>query len=154
MQTDLYTFLKQFHTISEQDHELLMSGLVSKSFKKGEVLVRPGEVQKELYFVRSGIQMSHFESDARNNVIAFTYAPGVCAIPESFSFQVASSCYLTCLSDSELIALPFPGLHELFNQSHNIERLIRCMTEAILAGAIKRHIELHAFSMEERFRIF
>ncbi|MDQ3015104.1 MAG: Crp/Fnr family transcriptional regulator, partial [Bacteroidota bacterium] len=38
--------------------------------------------------------------------------------------------------------------------SHPLERLFRKMTEAVLAGMINRHIELHSLTMEERYKIF
>ncbi|MDZ7645793.1 MAG: hypothetical protein U5K54_00700 [Cytophagales bacterium] len=42
----------------------------------------------------------------------------------------------------------------MFDQSQNIERLFRKMTEALLAGIINRHIELQSLSIEERYKTF
>jgi CRP-like cAMP-binding protein len=42
----------------------------------------------------------------------------------------------------------------LFDQSQELERLFRKMTEFVLAGMINRHIELHAQTMEERYLSF
>ncbi|MDZ4846345.1 MAG: hypothetical protein SH857_12430 [Chitinophagales bacterium] len=98
--------------------------------------------------------MSYFETDSKIHVIAFTYPPNLCAIPESFSFQLPSKYYLTCLTDSEFQYLTFEELQKLFEQSQQLERLFRRMTEAVLAGIINRHIELHSMTIEERFKIF
>ena len=151
---DRYDYLKLFYDIGPSDFELLNSKLKSRSFKRSDLIVVPGQIQKELYFVKSGIQMSYFEAETKTHVIAFTYAPNLCAIPESFSFQTPSKYYLACLSDSELEYISFDQLQELFNQSQGIERLFRKMTEAILAGMINRHIELHSLTIEERFKTF
>lgn len=151
---ELYTFLNHFHTISESDYDLLASKLSSKSFKKGEIIIQPGQIQRELYFVKSGVQMSYFESEHKTHVIAFTYSPGPCAIPESFNAQQASNCYLICLSDSEMDCISYTALNELFDQSPAIERMFRKMTETVLSGIINRHIELHSLSMEERYKTF
>ena len=50
--------------------------------------------------------------------------------------------------------LSYEDMQLLLKKSHSFERLIRKMTEAVLAGLINRHIELHSQSMEERFLTF
>jgi len=149
-----FEYFKLFHNISLADYELLTQNLKTKTFRKGDLLMVPGLIQKELYFVKSGIQMSYFDTPNKSHVIAFTYPPNLCAIPESFSFQIPSKYFLTCLTDSELDYLTYDDLQQLFEQSHQVERLFRKMTEAILAGMINRHIEFHSMSIEERYKIF
>lgn len=149
-----YDYLKAFHDISREDYGLLEEKLRSKTFRKGDYIVVPGQTQRELYFVKSGVQISYFEAEAKMHVIAFTYPPNLCAIPESFSFQKPSRYYLSCLSDSELAYLTYEELQQLFDRSPHIERLFRKATEAMLAGVLSRHMELHTTTIEERFRAF
>ncbi len=149
-----HTYLNQFYPISEADYNLLASKLKSKTFKKGEFITVPGQVQKELYFVKSGVQMSYFDAHEKTHVIAFTYAPNLCAIPESFSLQMPSNFFLTCLADSEMDFITFDDLQILFDQSQQLERLFRKMTEFVLAGMINRHTELHSLTIVERYKTF
>jgi len=149
-----HEYLKLFHDISRADYELLTNSLKTKKFKKGDFITVAGQTQKELYFVKSGVQMSFFDADNKTHVIAFTYSPNLCAIPESFSFQTPSKYFLTCLTDSELDYITFDELQKLFDQSQQIERLFRRMTEFVLAGMINRHIELHSMTIEERYKTF
>lgn len=151
---ELYKFLKQFYPITEEDYLLIEKSCATKSVKKGTYLTLPGEVQRNLYFVKKGVQMSYYGHEEKQYVIAFTYAPGICAIPESFMLQQPAMYSLKCLSDSELDYITFDTLQHLFDTSHDIERLFRKMTEMVLAGVISRHIELHSLSIEERFRKF
>lgn len=124
------------------------------TFARGHHLVVPGQVQREMYFVEEGVQMAHFEGQRKTHVMAFTYPPDPCALPESFSLQKESGSFLTCLTDSRLFALGFEELEEIFNQIPTAERFFRKMTEAVLAGMISRHLELHSLSMEERYLTF
>ncbi len=151
---DHFAFLKAFHNISQEDYQLLTGNLESRTFSKGEHIITPGQTQREMYFVQEGVQMSYFETPDKTHVIAFTYPPGICAIPESFAWQKPSEYYLTCLSKSEMLYITYPALMEVFDRSQAVERLFRKMTEAVLAGVITRHIELHAKTIEERFRLF
>lgn len=149
-----HEYFKLFHNISTADYTLLTDSLKSKFFKKGDFLTVPGQIQKELYFVKTGVQMSYFDTPNKTHVIAFTYFPNLCAIPESFSFQTPSRYFLTCLTNSELEYITFDELQKLFDQSQSLERLFRRMTEFILAGMINRHIELHSLTIEERYKTF
>lgn len=54
-------FFRLFHDISDYDFQLLSEALEPKFFKKGTMLTVPGKIQKELYFVESGVQMSYFD---------------------------------------------------------------------------------------------
>lgn len=149
-----YKYFKLFHDIGIDDYNLLTKTLKTKTFKKGDFITVPGQTQRELYFVKSGVQMSFFDAANKTHVIAFTYSPNLCAIPESFSFQSPSKYFLTCLTDSELDYITFDELQKLFTQSQQIERLFRRITEAVLAGMINRHIELHSMTIEERYKTF
>lgn len=98
--------------------------------------------------------MSYYETSDKTHVIAFTYPPNLCAIPESFQLQTPSKYFLLCLTDSELDYIAYETLQLLFDQSQQLERLFRRMTETLLAGLINRHMELHALSIEERYKAF
>tara|TARA_B100000925_G_C21800279_1_gene384323 strand:+ start:125 stop:691 length:567 start_codon:yes stop_codon:yes gene_type:complete len=151
---DLYEYFSQFHAISKQDFEFLKTSLRERTFQKGEFITLPGQVQKNLYIVKQGVQMSFYETEKHKHVIAFTYPINFCAIPESFTFQAPSSYSLLCLTDSKMDYLSFEALQLLFDKSQNIERLFRKMSEALLAGVINRHIELQSTTIEERFKAF
>ena len=131
-----FEYLKRFYDIDESDYQPLTRALKKKSFRKGDYLTIPGQVQRELYFVNRGVQMSYFDADRKMHVIAFTYPPDFCAIPESFSFQIPSGYYLYCLTDSDMDYITYPELERLFDQSQTLERLFRKATEAVLAGLL------------------
>lgn len=151
---DQLGFFRQFHDISISDYSLLTSLFQSRSFKKGDFITTPGQIQRNLYFVKSGVQMSYYHADDKIYALVFMYAPHLCAIPDSFSFQTPSKYHLTCLTDSELDFITFEELQGLVNQSQSIERLFRKMTEAMLGEMIDLHIEMRALTIEERYRSF
>lgn len=147
-------FLRSLSPLPDPVCESLKSRVKPLRYKRGEYIVTPGQVQRNLLFVKTGVQVSYVETDQRQHVVAFTYPPGPCAIPDSFQQQIPSRHYLQCVSDSEFDSLSFDNLQELFDESRELERLFRKMTEAILAGVIARHLELQTLTIEERFRSF
>lgn len=78
---DRYAYLCQFHPIPPADYALLEAKLRPRSFRKGEFIVVPGEVQRELYFVREGVQMSYAETDKKLHVIASPMRPAPVPCP-------------------------------------------------------------------------
>lgn len=133
---------------------LLLRSARKKEFPKGHVLVQPGEVQQELYLVESGVQMSVYEEGGRPLVLAFSYAPGFCALPDSFSLQQPANSRLECVTDSVLHALTYTQLQTLLAEVPGLERFLRQATEQVLAGLIQRHIEWQTLDMEARYLLF
>lgn len=82
---DRFDFLRSFHSISDEEYEVLTGKLRPRQFTKGQRVISPGETQRELYFVKSGVQMVHIDTDIKPHVLAFTYSANICSIPGSFS---------------------------------------------------------------------
>jgi CRP-like cAMP-binding protein len=151
---DLFSFFNLFHPVSEETFSHLQQHLRTRHYAKGDFITREGQVQRELYFVKSGYQMSYLNLNGKVHVMAFTYPPNLCTIPDSFLLQRPSQYVLQCISDSEFESIPHSTLMELFDTQPVLERLFRKFTEAVLVGLIQRHIDLHTLSIEERFRGF
>jgi CRP-like cAMP-binding protein len=151
---DRFQYLNSFSALSVHDYELLSAAMEPRSFEKDEPIILPGKIAKEVYLVNSGVQMSYATSGKGVHVIAFTYAPNICTIPESFSFQLPSKYALTALTDTKADAISYSRLQLLFSENRAIEKLFFRMTEAVLAGLINRHVELHSLTMEERYKSF
>lgn len=149
-----HEFFNTVQPISDTDYALFELLLRRKCCAKGEILVVPGQVQRELYLVRSGVQMSFYETERKLQVMAFTYPPSLCAIPQSFLTQQPSLHFLTCLTESELDYLTYDDLQRLFDSSRQFERLFRKMTERLLVGVLDRQLELQTLTMEARFLAF
>lgn len=151
---DQLSYFRLFHNLRESDYQLLHEQLGERTFKKGDFITKPGQIQKELFFCVEGVQMSYFETEDKLHVMAFTYPPNPCAIPDSFNSQTPSKYFLKCLTDSSFKSISFGQLQKLFDESREIERLFRKMTEVILAGVLNRHMELQALTIQERYLQF
>lgn len=151
---DLLLYFRQFYPIHTDEFDILTNCLRPKVYAKASCIVCPGDIQRELLFVRKGLQMAYASIHDRQHIIAFTHCPDISAIPDSFCFQQPSQYFLQCLTDSEFLAISYDQLLGIFDQAPAVERLFRKLTEATLAGVIHRHLELHAFTIEERFRSF
>ena len=152
--TGRQSFINSFHPITNEEFAAIESRLQTSNFKKGDHIISPGQIQRHLYFVQSGVQMCHFEKEAKTHVIAFTYPPNLCALPESFSQQKPSKYYYSAVTDSEIQYLTFDELQNLYKTFQNIETLFRKINEKLLVGMLNLHIEFRSLSIEERFLAF
>lgn len=124
------------------------------SIPRKTVMTHAGDVQREIYIVIEGTQKSYYLKDGKQFVIAFTYAPSLTGIPESFFTQTPSKYFLETITDSRLLKISFDRHNEFMLQHRSLETLMRKMTELVLAGVIERHHELMAFDIETRFKNF
>ena len=151
----LRDFLKSIdHTISEEILNAYTDHWSEQHFTKKKIITQEGQVQRNMYFILDGIQKSYFLNDGKEHVMAFTYAPSLSGIPESFFSQEPSKYHLETITDTRLLKIPYEKHMQLLKEHRSIESLFRIVTESILAGLVHRHHELMAFDMETRFRNF
>lgn len=149
-----YPYFHSFHIVDESILDKMLDRCVRKAYKKGDIITQDGQIQRDLLFVKEGVQMSYFDNADKMQVMAFTYAPSLSGIPSSFLFQQPSQYYLYALTDSVFGAISYSDLQQLFEEERGIERLFRKMTEAFLVGVLQRHLELQILTIEERFKQF
>lgn len=149
-----YEFIKSIHYLDEEAYRLFTENFKTRLFKKREHIMVPGQIEKELFFIKKGVLMYNFETNGKTNVLGFAYPPSFCVIPESFLLQKPATYYLTCLTDMEVECISFKDLQALFDESQQIERLFRKLSELLAIGLINRQIELRSTSIEERFKAF
>lgn len=137
-----------------QHFSLLSEKLKTKEFKKGEIIVAQGSIQKKIYFLIEGVHYSYLPVEDKKHIIAFSYPPVISAIPESFHTQTSSKHIIETLTSGKMFYMSYSDLQNLYAQSQSIERTFRKLTEAVLAGIIDRHLELHTLSIEDRYRSF
>lgn len=146
--------LSAVHPVEESGINELIASLQTVQLKKNDYLLHEGEIQQHIYFVAKGVQMSFYENEDKLHVVAFTYAPGICAVPDSYYFQRPSRYSIRCLSDAHFHRITHDEMERLLQKYHQLETCFRKMTEFILAGMIERQIELRTTSIEDRFKLF
>ncbi|MBC8045345.1 MAG: Crp/Fnr family transcriptional regulator [Fimbriimonadaceae bacterium] len=151
---DIYTYLKFFHPITDEEFSAFMQESKKAHYKRNEIITAEGEVQRNMMIITEGVQYSYFLKEGKKYIIAFTYPIGLSGLPESFITQTPSKYFLEALTDTTAIEITHERVIKLFDQYQNLERLSRKMTELILIGLIHRHYELLTMTTEERFIVF
>lgn len=151
---NLVDWFQKISRLTAADFDFIAANSSMVQLPKGAHLLHAGEVQKQLYIVIEGVQMAVAESGRGTHVLAFTYPPGLCAVPGSLNFGEPSGYAIVCLAPTVVRSISVDKMHELLDKSRTFERFVRIYTERVLAGVIARHLELQAQPIEVRFRNF
>ncbi len=147
-------FLDKFHPVSEAVLTEYISLWKEIAVSKKQTITVPGQVEKHLYFIVSGIQKSYYLHGNKEHIIAFAYPPSFSGIPESFFTQTPSRYYLESITDTRLLRISYEQHLQFMTDHREIETLFRKITELFLNGVIQRQHEIMALDMEDRFRVF
>ncbi len=147
-------FFNHFHPVEAQVLDEYLSHWTAFKLKKKTIMTSKGETERYMYFVLEGIQKSYYLHRDRQHIIAFTYAPSLTGIPDSFLSQQPSRYNLETITDSCFLRIPYEKHAELMKKYHPIETLFRKLTEHLLVGTLQRHYELMALDINERFTTF
>ena len=145
-------FLLNIHNIEKNVLNEYISHWNEISVPRKTIMTAQGETQKYLYFVLEGVQKSYYLKDDKEHIIAFSFAPSISTIPESFLTQTPSKCYLETISHSRFLRIPYKKHQELMLEYRDIETLFRKITEFYLVEMVERHYQLMSHDIESRFQ--
>lgn len=151
---NLQEFLSEFYDSGETILNDYAAHWTEYSAPKKTVLTSPGQVERYIYFVKSGNQRSYYLSKGKEHVMFFAYHPSFSGVLESFFTQSPSRYFLETISDSHFLRLPFDVHHRLIQQHRPLETLFRKITEQLLLGVVERQHELLTFDAKTRLAIF
>ena len=106
MPAKLETYLQERLAITHEQATLAVSGLKTKFFKKGQIIVSPGDLKSESYFINSGL-LRCFSMDEKGKEHIIQFAPENWMITERNSaiFNEASFFYIDAIEDTEVVIL-------------------------------------------------
>src|SRR5687768_9427420 len=96
--TQLRHFITSVCPLPEEDLNAMTSVWSPVIAKRKEVLTRPGEIERYLYFVVEGVQrVYYYDAKGREATLIFTYAPSFGGVIDSMLLQQPSRYYYETL---------------------------------------------------------
>lgn len=151
MDKDLAAFLSEFPILSEEERGIIGEQLIVGEFKKGDVLLREGEISDECYFVLKGCVRQYYLKDGDEKTTAFFAEREVVTSYLSYQQQIPSKHFFECAEDCKLIVGNLRQEKEMYEQHPKLVEITRQMMEE---GLGKVHEEMAAYitaSPEERY---
>ncbi len=150
----LRAFLENISPLTPIETKFLLESWEPVSYQKKEIISREGAMEKYVYFVLEGIQRAYYLKDDREITIVFTYPPSFCGSIDSLLTSTPSLYFVETITESRLLRRNFAEIEELATRHQGINTLLRKATETALTGVNRKHYELVALTMEEKFESF
>lgn len=122
-----------------------------RSYKKGDFLIREGEVENNIYFLNTGATRHYFTRDGKEFTVDFQFAGDFVTAYNSLITREPGAIFIEVLEDANAVVIPYEQLQELYNRSHAGERIGRLMAEYQYAKRLRREMDLLSRTAEERY---
>lgn len=153
MMRNIFEYLESLHPLSEELKAYLLQHTKKQAYKKNELILRAGDIDKNVWLLENGTaRFFHYEDD-REVTTRFVTAVSVLVIISSFTEQSPSRDNIIAVEDCRLQSLSALQLQYLYN--HFPEAKI--LSKKILLNFYKemdRHLHLVQLpSIEQRYTI-
>ena len=136
--------------ISKELEEAIIESAFIRSYKKGTVLLKEGEISNECYFIVKGCIRSYYINDGNEMTTDF-FTEEQSVTPSVYGSNTASTYYLECVEDT-IAGVGTPEQEtELFQKFPHAESLARVLGEAIMAKQQDTLAEFKMTSPEKRY---
>ena len=150
MENIIFDFISKYITLSEEEKKEFILLNTFKSFKKGTVLLKEGELSDECYFILEGcIRIYYLVEGEEKTTEFYTELEGI--NPHCVVDKKPSSYYIACVEDC-ILTVGNPEMESImFEKFPKFEILFRKLTEELF---VKQQINFDSFktsSPEQRY---
>lgn len=113
---NLSLFFNNEFPLNKEGLEDFVNNFVFKSYKKGEIILKNGNVENELRFLDQGVIREYYATKDKEKNIYFYTNPGFVTDFASFVHSTVTKKYIECLTDVNLRVLSKDKYLTLFNK--------------------------------------
>ena len=151
MQNEIADLIARFLPLSDEERETIASSIPIKSFKKGSILLREGQISRESYFNIEGIVRKYYIIEGEERTTAFYLEEEAINSLQSYNLKIPANHYLECVEDCRLAVLTFEMEQELFKKVNGFESLCRVSIEEELGAQQEKLARFMTSTPEERY---
>jgi len=125
---------------------------ISKTFSKGDYIIKEGQVEQSLYYIESGAVRVFHVTEFEEQTIRFGYEGSIITSLSSFITGKPSELYMEALRKTTLYVIPRQQLYDIVNA--NGENLIQYskLLESLVVQQMEREIDLLTESPTKRLQ--
>jgi|SRR6056297_3019206 len=136
-------FLNQYVTLTENELKKFDDVSVLRHVEKEQILIGSSQAARNMiFFARGYLRFFHYLEDGTEVTSDFYFAPGFVTSFTSFVSGKPTNVNVQAMTDMEVLSIERKQLLRLYDDSHNIERVGRILTEQFAMNS-----ELHLFSL-------
>lgn len=143
--------LEYFHPLPTHSREALKAHISEARYPKGHTLIRPGRVEKTLYFIRSGIVRAYSDGDRGDVTFWFGKEGDVVVSMKSYVSGQPGYEHIETLEACDLYQMKAQDLEALFTSDIHIANWGRKLIGKELIKTEERLISMQFKTAQERY---
>jgi len=149
--TQFKIWLKNVSFLTDKDCDLFEPFLHVKQVKNKEIVLREGQICKELGFINQGAFRMYYLAEGKEINTHFSFENEFVVNYDSFLQQAPSRYIIQAIEDAEVVTFNLQTLQNAYNQSQNWERFGRIMAEYSYKLTTKRVEGFMFMDAEQRY---
>ena len=143
--------IRSYLPFSEESYELLMDITLEKQVEKKQVLFRPNTSTTKILFIKKGLLRGYKLLDGKDFTHHFYFENWFATDYLSFLTEEPSEIYIESLEKTSYYEFNKKDLLNLFDKSHQLERLGRVIAENAFIATVDKMANLQLLILEERY---
>ena len=150
IENELVKFLIKYTSLSDELINVIVENSDIKSYKKGTILLREGELSNECFLILKGCIRSYVVKDGEEKIIEF-YTEEQPVSPINYGTKTPSEHYLECIEDTFACVGTPENENQIFRNYPQVESACRIVTESIMGSYQSSLADYKTTSAEERY---
>lgn len=147
----ILAILHHLNPVSPEAEQAVDGILKRRKYKKGDLLVRIGQVPENFYYMVKGLARVYYERHGKDITDYFAIDNQfIGALPALFSRQPSHKA-IEILEDAEIIYFSYQAFDQLCAQHHDLERAARKMAILGMVEGQRRIESIRFLSAKERY---
>ena len=151
---DFAHYCKQFSELDQVATDHLLRNLKTKTFKKGEYLLRQGETCRHLFFVNEGLTKLFFYKNGKEFINRFFAENVLFTVFDSYIPQTSSIFMLTALETTTVTLISYDKMERLCKKHHCVETFFRKLVSIAAIKMTRRISEMLEQDATARYNKF
>jgi CRP-like cAMP-binding protein len=150
-------FIQCCHQLSPLDTAAtddLQSVLKTKSFQKGDYLLKSGGICRHLYFIDEGLTKTFFYKSDKEFIMRFFPENALFTVLDSYIMQIPSTFMIMALEPTMVTYIDKEEMDKLCQKHHCVETFFRKLVSIATINMMKRISEMLEDNATERYNNF
>lgn len=149
--SSIRNYISRFLSFSEEEWSMMQSVLSRRFIKKGEYLLREGEICNHVTFINKGFVRIYNIIQDEDLTINFAFEGNFTTDFASLIPRKPSTDYIVAMEDLEILQLEYTDMQALYERAMVWQKFGRLITEYVLLFVVERNKALLFKSPEERY---
>ena len=140
------------HKFSDNEWNYFAQKFTPKTFERDELLLRAGQVERYLYFIKTGLVRKYYLRQGREHCIDFMMDNQLVSSYASFVQQKPSSLNIRAIKKTDVEAISYTEMQDIYCNTDMGNKMGRLICEQLYVNKVIRESSLIMESPDKRFQ--